>query len=103
MAEESLSQAGKAQAASLRQGLEIKNERGLHARASAKFVRCAACFEAEILVTSQGNTVSGLSIMGLLTLAASCGTRIEIHASGREAKAALAALAALVEDKFEES
>ena len=82
--------------------LMIRNERGLHARAAAKFVRTAARFQAEITVQRRGIEVSGLSIMGLLTLAASRGTRIEIRAAGRDAKAALAALAALVEDRFEE-
>ncbi|PCJ61050.1 MAG: HPr family phosphocarrier protein [Rhodospirillaceae bacterium] len=85
------------------QHLRIQNERGLHARAAAKFVRCVARFEAEIVVACRGNSVSGLSIMGLLTLAASRGTWIEVKASGQEAAAALAALAALVRDKFEES
>ena len=85
------------------QQLRIQNERGLHARAAAKFVRCVARFNAEIVVACRGNSVSGHSIMGLLTLAASRGTWIEIKASGQEAGPALAALVALVRDKFEES
>ena len=85
------------------QQLRIQNERGLHARAAAKFVRCVTGFETEIVVACRGNSVSGSSIMGLLTLAASRGTWIEIKASGRDAAPALAALAALVRDKFEEN
>jgi len=83
--------------------LTIRNERGLHARAAAKFVRTAARFEAKIMVQRRGIAVSGLSIMGLLTLAASRGTRIEIEATGGDAETALAALSGLVRDGFDEA
>ena len=82
--------------------LVIRNQRGLHARAAARFVKCAEGFAAEITVTKKEITVSGLSIMGIMTLAAGPGTAIEVKATGPEAQAALAALAALVEGKFGE-
>ncbi len=87
---------------SLRRRVKIRNKRGLHARAAAKFVRCAASFDSEVIVARRGIVVSGLSIMGLLTLAASQGTLIEIRAKGREAKRALEFLCTLVRDRFEE-
>lgn len=80
----------------------IPNEKGLHARASAKFVKCAETFEAEVSVTKDGQSVGGTSIMGLLMLAASCGTTIVLEASGPDAEAAVAALVALVESGFGE-
>lgn len=80
----------------------IVNGRGLHARAAAKFVKLAAEFEAEIEVSRDNTRVSGSSIMGLMMLAASPGTRLEISAAGQDAAAALDALAALVERKFDE-
>jgi len=82
--------------------LVIENQRGLHARAAARFVKCAESFDAEITVTKKDITVSGLSIMGLMMLAAGPGTAIDVRATGPEAAAALAALAALVESKFGE-
>jgi phosphocarrier protein len=82
--------------------LEITNKRGLHARASAKFVKCVERFDAEVTVTRLGETVGGRSIMGLLTLAAAQGTSILVKASGPQAKEALEALAALIFGKFEE-
>ncbi len=82
--------------------LPILNERGLHARAAAKFVQTAGTFSAEISVTKDGQTVSGNSIMGLMMLAAGIGTEIAVAAVGPDAEAALAALAALVDDKFGE-
>ena len=80
----------------------IKNRKGLHARASAKFVRCAEQFEAEVRVTKDGTTVGGTSIMGLMMLGASIGTTLHIEAEGGDAGAALAALKALVDDLFGE-
>ncbi|MBL8700275.1 MAG: HPr family phosphocarrier protein [Alphaproteobacteria bacterium] len=80
----------------------ILNKRGLHARAAAKFVKLAAQFQAEITVTKDGTTVSGRSIMGLMMLAASPGTEIEIGAAGSDAAAALDAIAALIAAKFDE-
>ncbi|MGH6956662.1 MAG: HPr family phosphocarrier protein [Caulobacteraceae bacterium] len=82
--------------------VEISNERGLHARASAKFVKLAATFQAEVTVSKDGQTVDALSIMGLMMLAAGPGSRIVIRADGPEAENAVAALAALVEGRFEE-
>lgn len=80
----------------------IANSRGLHARAAAKFVKLADTFTAEIIVINRGQEVSGLSIMGLMMLAASPGTTIEMRASGEQAQAALEALGQLVDDKFYE-
>jgi len=80
----------------------ITNTRGLHARAAAKFVTCAGGFDAEIWVTKEGIHVSGQSIMGLMMLAAALGNKILIDAVGRDAMAAVAALAALVEAGFDE-
>ena len=65
----------------------IVNKKGLHARASAKFVRCAEEFDAAVLVTKDGQSVGGTSIMGLMMLAASPGTTIRIEATGRQAEA----------------
>ena len=81
----------------------IVNKKGLHARASAKFVRCAEEFDAAILVTREGQSVGGTSIMGLMMLAASPGTTIHIAATGAQAEAALAALVALVSGGFGET
>ncbi len=82
--------------------LTIRNKKGLHARASAKFVKCAETFDATIRVTREGQTVGGTSIMGLMMLAAGQGTTIQIEAEGAQAAAAMAALTALVEDGFGE-
>ena len=82
--------------------VEIVNERGLHARASAKFVKLAAAFDAEVTVTRDGTTVDARSIMGLMMLAAGPGCCIDIEAEGAEAEAALAALVELVEGRFDE-
>ena len=80
----------------------ICNTRGLHARASAKFVKLASSFEAEIQVTRDGVTVDARSIMGLLMLGAGNGCGIEIAGEGPEAEAAVAALADLVGRRFDE-
>jgi phosphocarrier protein len=90
------------QSAPLARELEIRNKRGLHARASAKFVKCVERFEAEVTVSRLGETVGGRSIMGLLTLAASQGTSIMVEARGPQAREVLEALALLVEAKFDE-
>ncbi|HSG93912.1 MAG TPA: HPr family phosphocarrier protein [Afifellaceae bacterium] len=82
--------------------LEIRNKRGMHARASAKFVKCAEQFDAEIVVIKDGQAVAATSIMGLMTLAATPGSTIHIAASGPEAVPALDALGALVENGFGE-
>ena len=74
----------------------------LHARATAKFVQCVEKYEADITVTRCGETVGGTSIMGILTLGAGMGTDITVNASGPQAEAALAAIAALVANRFGE-
>ena len=84
------------------QTVDIINKRGLHARASAKFVRLASGFDAEVRVTKDGQTVDARSIMGLMMLAAGPGCCVEIEAEGAEAEQALAALAALVAARFDE-
>jgi phosphocarrier protein HPr len=88
--------------AGLKRQLPIINQRGLHARASAKFVKCAEGFKAEIEVTRDGQSVPGTSIMGLMMLAAHIGTSIEVEAWGEDAEQALDALAELVANKFGE-
>ena len=80
----------------------ILNKRGLHARASAKFVETVARFPCEVTVSKDGQSVSGRSIMGLMMLAASIGTTIELAAEGPQAKEALDALLALIAAKFYE-
>jgi phosphocarrier protein HPr len=82
--------------------IPIINKRGLHARASAKFVKMVEQFDAEVLVTRGGETVGGTSIMGLMMLSAGPGTTIVVSATGAQAEAAVAALAELVGNKFNE-
>ena len=82
--------------------VEIINKRGLHARASAKFVKTATGFDAEVRVSKDGAEVDARSIMGLMMLAAGPGCCIDITAEGPEAEAALAALVALVAARFDE-
>ena len=82
--------------------VEIVNKRGLHARASAKFVKLASSFEAEVRVSKDGQTVDARSIMGLMMLAAGPGSAVEIEAEGAEAATVLAALAELVARRFDE-
>jgi len=80
----------------------IVNQRGLHARASAKFVRMAEGFDAQVSVSRGDETVNATSIMGLMMLGAAAGTAITITANGRQAETALDALCALIADKFGE-
>lgn len=82
--------------------LLIVNRKGLHARASAKFVQTVERFEAAVTVTRSGETVGGRSIMGLLTLGAAKGTTILVTAEGPDAAESLAAIAALIEGRFGE-
>lgn len=82
---------------------QIVNEKGLHARASARFVEVVEKHDATVEVTKDGMTVSGDSIMGLLMLAASCGTSIEVRTSGTEAEQLADALENLVASRFGES
>ncbi len=81
---------------------KIINKRGLHARASAKIVEASARFQSHITVSKDGQTVDGRSIMGLMMLAASCGSEVEICAEGSDAVEALKAMLALAEAKFGE-
>jgi phosphocarrier protein HPr len=80
----------------------IPNKKGLHARASAQFVRCAGEYQANVRVSREGHTVGGTSIMGLMMLAAGQGHSILIEVDGEQAKEAIEALVALVEDGFGE-
>ena len=87
---------------SLKRSLKIANKRGLHARAAAKFVRTAGQFDAAVRLAFKGQEVSGLSIMGLMMLAAGIGSDVELSCSGKQAAEAMAALSALIEGKFGE-
>jgi phosphocarrier protein HPr len=88
--------------AAMSRTVEITNQRGLHARASAKFVKLAAGFDAEVTVSKEGTTVDARSIMGLMMLAAGIGSEIDISAEGPQAQEALDALCQLVADRFDE-
>ena len=87
---------------SLSRELLIINKRGLHARASAKFVQMVEGFDATITVSKDGMTVGGTSIMGLMMLAASPGSSVVVSASGSQAQEALEALDQLIQNKFGE-
>ncbi|KZD12299.1 HPr family phosphocarrier protein [Oceanibaculum pacificum] len=89
-------------AAAVSRTLTILNKRGLHARAAAKFVKLADLYEADIQVSKSGTTVSGLSIMGLMMLAAAPGSTIDVTATGPQAAEAVDAIDQLVADKFGE-
>jgi len=82
--------------------LEITNRRGLHARASAKFVKCVEQFDVEVTVSHDGQSVPGTSILGLMMLAASTGTVIQVAATGADAEITLDAITALLADRFGE-
>jgi phosphotransferase system HPr (HPr) family protein len=86
----------------LRRSAIIPNKRGLHARASAKLVEAAARFKSHITVTKDGQSVEAVSIMGLMMLAASMGSEIEIAAEGEDSEDAIVAIMALIEAKFGE-
>ena len=83
--------------------LNICNERGLHARAAAKFVKLVAEFNADVFVSKEGHKVTGNSILGLMTLAAGIGDEIEVSVSGTDEATALEAITILIENKFEEN
>lgn len=87
---------------SLTRRVTICNQRGLHARAAAKFVKLAGGYEAEITVIKDDTEVPGGSIMGLMMLAAAPGTEIELRGSGKQAQEALEALTRLILDRFDE-
>ena len=97
-----LSDGAAATPSAARRTVEICNQKGLHARAAARFVKTAAQFNAEIWVRKNGTAVSGRSIMGLMMLAAASGTLIEISAAGADAAIAVETLARLIECKFDE-
>lgn len=80
----------------------IQNKRGLHARAAAKFAQVAGEFDAQVTVSRGGQSVSGISIMGLMMLAANPGTQISLSATGAQATAALDAICGLIDAKFGE-
>ncbi len=82
--------------------LTLINKLGLHARAAAKFVNLASGFESEVTISRNGKTVNGKSIMGVMMLAASCGTTIEVNANGNDAEQALQQIEQLVQDRFGE-
>lgn len=87
---------------SIERTLTIRNQRGLHARAAAKFVHLAGTFDAEITVTKDGQSVSGRSIMGLMMLAAGIGSNVFVSITGADAPSAIEAIATLIDDKFGE-
>lgn len=91
-----------ARAGLLSRELEIVNRKGLHARATAKFVQCVELFDAAVTVSRNGETVGGTSIMGILTLGAGIGSTILVTAEGPQAAQALDAIAALVANRFGE-
>lgn len=82
--------------------LKIVNRRGLHARASAKLVKLVETFEADVVVSKDGQSVGGTSIMGLMMLAASTGCSISVNVTGDDAEAAMLAISDLVESGFGE-
>ncbi len=86
----------------VRRELEIKNKLGLHARAAAKFVRCSGQFCCQVTISRGDMRVDGKSIMGVLLLAAPQGSALKIVADGDDEEAAIAALAELVDAKFDE-
>jgi phosphocarrier protein HPr len=93
---------GAAPIADASETVTITNQRGLHARAAAKFVKLAATFKCSVEVHRGESSVSGLSIMGLMMLAAGPGVSIDLYACGPDANAAIAALGALIRRKFDE-
>lgn len=82
--------------------LTLINKLGLHARAAAKFVNLASGFESDITISRNGKTVNGKSIMGVMMLAASCGSTIEVNADGSDAEQALQQIEQLVQERFGE-
>jgi phosphocarrier protein len=91
-----------AESGTLSRDLPIINRKGLHARATAKFVQCVEQFQSEITVSKSGETVGGTSIMGILTLGAGIGSTITVSAKGSDAAAALDAIQSLVGSRFGE-
>ena len=87
----------------IRTSVTISNRLGLHARASAKLTKLAGMFTSDIFVSRNGRRVNAKSIMGVMMLAAGVGSEIEIETDGADEEAAMAALRALVNDKFGET
>jgi len=87
----------------IRTSITISNKLGLHARASAKFTKLAASFASEVFLSRNGRRVNAKSIMGVMMLAAGIGSEIEIETDGADEQAAMAALRALIDDKFGEA
>ena len=94
--------AGKKRPGAVVRALEITNKKGLHARASAKFVQTVERFDAQVKVTRGSETVGGNSIMGLMMLSAGPGTMITVEATGKEAAEVVDAISALLEGHFDE-
>lgn len=86
----------------LNKEITIVNRLGLHARAAAKFVSLASGFESEIVLRRNGKSVNGKSIMGVMMLAAGCGSTVELRADGKDETQAIHALETLIEDRFGE-
>ncbi|MBN2885672.1 MAG: HPr family phosphocarrier protein [Chromatiaceae bacterium] len=86
----------------MHQEFEIVNKLGLHARAAAKLVQCASGFDSRIDIERNGQRVSAKSIMGVMMLAASQGTRVRVHAEGEDAETALRTIGALIGERFGE-
>ncbi len=86
----------------IQSNIQISNKLGLHARASAKLTKLAGCFKSEIHLSRNGRRVNAKSIMGVMMLAAGLGTEVQIEAEGPDEEAAMAALRALIDDKFGE-
>jgi phosphocarrier protein len=87
---------------SIVRAIEICNKKGLHARASAKFVQTVERFDADVRVTRSGETVGGTSIMGLMMLGAGPGSTITVEASGKDAEAVIDAIESLIGGRFDE-
>ena len=85
-----------------KQRFTIKNRLGLHARAASKFVQLASKFDSDIYVEKDGKEVNGKSIMGILILAAGCGSEVTIRACGEDAQQAVEEIGKLIDDKFGE-
>ena len=86
----------------IQRSIPVKNRYGLHARPAMKFVESASAYEAEVYVAKDGEEVNGKSIMGLMTLAAECGSTLQLRAVGTDAEEAVEALVRLVESRFGE-
>ena len=93
---------GEAGNGTVRRPVTILNSRGLHARAAAKFAKTVGAYDAQVTVSKGGQTVSGLSIMGLMMLAATPGSDVDLIADGPDADAVIEALVALIADRFDE-